>query len=109
MPGDRPSQHGHSSDPSTTFSGPSFLNVSTSLRSVMVILLRPPPRLRQGVPLLTNKTQKNLSPAAASPSLSGVEGKHYCGAERRHPRAPAEPCNSAVTKRSDPTGMARRN
>src|SRR5229473_3376471 len=49
MPGERPSQHGHSSNPSTTFSGPSSLNVSTTLCSLMVILLCPLPLLRQGV------------------------------------------------------------
>src|SRR5208283_2917694 len=103
--GARPSQHGHSSDPSTTFSGPSSLNLSTRLRSVMVILLRPPPLVRQGAPLLTNKTLKHLSPAAASPITERRGGKGLL----RSGATPSTSARGALQFRRDKAQRSDRN
>src|SRR5229473_44224 len=90
MPGERPSQHGHSSNPSTTFSGPSSLNVSTTLCSLMVILLCPLPLLRQGVCFGCALIAHHFSGATPSPKLRGctaipTPARATCGRDKRRP------------------------
>src|SRR5229473_2742494 len=80
MPGERPSQHGHSSNPSTTFSGPSSLNVSTTLCSLMVILLCPLPLLRQGVFSCCAPIAHHFSGATPSPKTQGLHRDPDAGA-----------------------------
>src|SRR5260370_33950384 len=86
LPGERPSPHGHSSNPSTTFSGPTSLNVSTTLRSLMVILLRPLPLLRHGVGFRSAPIAHHFSGATPSPQTPGLHRDPDAGAPNLRPR-----------------------